>query len=906
MNNRALWHLSPRVGKHLISLSIIWTVVMGIFFIIERNQLLRAAEDALILYFSLIHGAIWLIGLGAFGFGAFTINRRILERERSEEALRESEEKFRTLVEHAPEPIYVQVDGRFAYLNQDALRLFGATSAEELLGHPLIDRIHPDSHAIVRERLRLLTEEKKAVPTMEQKYLSMDGTVIDVEVSAVPVTYQHREGSFSFVHDIRNRKRAELELAVLVEIGRIIGSTLNIDEVYEQFAAETKKLIPFDRININLFDYEHQLIKVAHVTGVDIPERRKGDTFPLAGTANEYIAQTRASRIIQLQNEEEMMRCFSYLTRSFAVGMRSLLSIPLLSQNEVIGILHLRSKKTNAYTEQDLRLAERIGAQIAGAIANAKLYDGLQQTEKRLRESEGNLREAQRVAHLGYWKWNLKTNAREWSEEMFRLLGLDKNRFTGDISKTLMEAIHPDDCQLFERYRLAITKDKKPYPIDYRVIWPDGSVHSLYAEPGPLILDERGEPDVIMGISLDITERKRLEEERLSLETRLHRAEKMEALGQLAGGVAHDLNNVLGVLTGYSELLLMEMPEESGLRKHVNNILLSSQKGAEIIQDLLTLARRGVAISQIMNLNRIVEDHLQSPEFDNLRSRHPHVVFTATLEKGLLNSHGSPVHMGKTIMNLVSNAAEAIVDHGAVTIRTENRYLDRPVRGYDDIREGDYVVLTVSDTGRGISANDLRKIFEPFYTKKVMGRSGTGLGLTVVWGTVKDHNGYIDVQSEEGKGSVFTIYLPATREEPIDEMKPAPLESYRGKGESILVVDDVKAQGEMAVHMLTKLGYRASSVQSGEEALVYLRSNRVDLIVLDMIMDPGMNGLETYRRIIEIHPGQKAVIVSGFSETALVRRAQALGAGAYVKKPYLLEKIGMAVWEELNRKNSPG
>jgi two-component system cell cycle sensor histidine kinase/response regulator CckA len=162
------------------------------------------------------------------------------------------------------------------------------------------------------------------------------------------------------------------------------------------------------------------------------------------------------------------------------------------------------------------------------------------------------------------------------------------------------------------------------------------------------------------------------------------------------------------------------------------------------------------------------------------------------------------------------------------------------------------------------------------------------------------------VQSEEGKGSVFTLYLPATREEQIDEMKPAPLESYRGKGESILVVDDFKAQGEMAVDMLIKLGYQASSVQSGEEALIYLRSNRADLIVLDMIMDPGMNGLETYRRIIEIHPGQKAIIVSGFSETALVRKAQALSAGAYVKKPYLLEKIGMAVWEELNRKNSSG
>ncbi len=438
--------------------------------------------------------------------------------------------------------------------------------------------------------------------------------------------------------------------------------------------------------------------------------------------------------------------------------------------------------------------------------------------------------------------------------------------------------------------------------MEFRVIWPDGSIHTIFTEPGELILDEQGEADVLTGISLDMTDRKRLEEERLSLETRLHRAEKMEALGQLAGGVAHDLNNVLGVLMGYSELLLTEIPKESKIRKHVNNILMSSEKGAAIIQDLLTLARRGVAVSEVVNLNRIVEDYLKSPEFENLKSLYPDITFSYTPEKSVLNSHGSPVHLEKTVMNLVSNAVEAIAGRGKVTIRLENRYLDRPIRGYDDIREGDYVVLTVADTGKGISPDDLGKIFEPFYTKKVMGRSGTGLGLAVVWGTVKDHHGYIDVQSREGAGSVFTLYLPATREESAGETKPASMEAYRGRGESILVIDDIKAQGEMAVDMLTKLGYRVSSVRSGEEALTYLRSNRVDLIVLDMIMDPGMDGLETYRRVIEIRPGQKAIIVSGFSETALVKKAQALGAGTYVKKPYLREQIGMAIREELDRK----
>ena len=298
----------------------------------------------------------------------------------------------------------------------------------------------------------------------------------------------------------------------------------------------------------------------------------------------------------------------------------------------------------------------------------------------------------------------------------------------------------------------------------------------------------------------------------------------MEALGQLAGGVAHDLNNVLGVLVGYSELLQEKIPEGSPLRRYVSNIQQSGEKGAAIIQDLLTLARRGVAVSEIIDLNKIICDYFETPEFENLKAYHPLVVFQTTIDKDLLNIRGSPIHLSKTVMNLVSNAAEAISGRGEVVIRTENRHLDRPLLGYDDMRQGDYVILTVSDTGRGIAAADLGKIFEPFYTKKVMGRSGTGLGLAVVWGTVKDHNGYIDVRSEEGKGSTFTLYFPVTREALTIAQEAVSPEIYRGKGESILVVDDVKEQRELATSLLTGLGYQVTSVSGGEEAVEYVRT----------------------------------------------------------------------------------
>jgi two-component system, cell cycle sensor histidine kinase and response regulator CckA len=399
----------------------------------------------------------------------------------------------------------------------------------------------------------------------------------------------------------------------------------------------------------------------------------------------------------------------------------------------------------------------------------------------------------------------------------------------------------------------------------------------------------------------EIKIRERAESERHRLEMELAHSERMEAIGTLAGGVAHDLNNILSGIVSYPDLILMDLPEESPIRKPVLTMQKSGKKAAAIVEDLLTLARRGVIATEVTNLNQVITNYLDSPEFEKLKEFHPNAKIENNLEVGLLNIFGSPIHLSKTVMNLVNNAAEAMVESGSVFITTECKYIDKPIKGYDTIREGDYVVLTVSDTGEGISANDLDRIFEPFFTKKKMGRSGTGLGMAVVWGTVKDHNGYIDIKSSEGKGTTFTLYFPVTRKEIGEKEKNLAIDEYIGNGESILVVDDIEEQREIASRILRKLGYLVTSVSSGEEAVDYMKDNRADLLVLDMIMDPGIDGLETYTKIIELHPNQKAIIASGFSETERVKEAQRLGAVKYVKKPYTLEKIGVSVRNELNR-----
>jgi len=256
-----------------------------------------------------------------------------------------------------------------------------------------------------------------------------------------------------------------------------------------------------------------------------------------------------------------------------------------------------------------------------------------------------------------------------------------------------------------------------------------------------------------------------------------------------------------------------------------------------------------------------------------------------------------PVHIKKSLMNLLTNAAEAIETSGTITVATSNILVDQSDAESGDLPPGEYVLLTVSDTGSGISPEDMQRIFEPFYTKKVMGRSGTGLGLAVVWNTIQDHQGLVKVHSSK-HGTTFTLYFPATAEIIEEKKKPTGLNDLQGCG-TILVVDDDELQRNLAKEMLSMLGYTVHTVTSGEEAVDYLQTHKVDLVFLDMIMDPGMNGCQTYEKIITFHPEQKAIIVSGFSEYDMTRKAQALGVGGYVRKPFTVEQIALAVKKEL-------
>lgn len=511
------------------------------------------------------------------------------------------------------------------------------------------------------------------------------------------------------------------------------------------------------------------------------------------------------------------------------------------------------------------------------------------EAEEALRVSEKNLKAVLGASPVGI---GLVVNRLlDWANEtMYHMVGYEQGTLFGQSARVLYT-----DEEEFERVGRELYGNISELGIsqtETRWVRKDGTVFDCILRMNSLDPSDPSKGQIIA--LTDISERKKLE-------AQLQRSRKMEAIGMLAGGVAHDLNNVLSGIVSYPELLLLDIPADSPLRKPILTIQRSGKKAADIVQDLLTLARRGVVATEVVNLNQIINSYLKSPEYKNLKKLFSDFKIERNLEMDLLNIMGSPVHLSKCFMNLVNNAAEAMPGGGNIFITTQSKYMDKPIRGYDDVKEGDYVVLTVSDTGIGISSEDMERIFDPFYTTKMMGRSGTGLGMAVVWGTVKDHKGYIDVQSTKGKGTQFTLYFPVTRKEMPEKEKVFPMEEYMGKGESILVVDDVEDQREIATRILEILGYSATSVSSGEDAVDYMRNNSADLLVLDMIMIPGIDGLETYKRILKLHPGQKAIIASGFSETESVKEAQRLGAGKYIKKPYTLEKIGLAVKEELEK-----
>lgn len=383
-------------------------------------------------------------------------------------------------------------------------------------------------------------------------------------------------------------------------------------------------------------------------------------------------------------------------------------------------------------------------------------------------------------------------------------------------------------------------------------------------------------------------------EDREKIASQLRQSQKMEAIGVMAGGVAHDLNNILAGIVSYPELIRISLPGDSPLRQPLETIEKAGKRAAAVVDDMLTLSRNVASVKETVNLNTLIVDFLGSPEWQKIEENYPDVSVTLELDSQLMPISCSQVHIRKCLLNLLYNGVEVSTPNGQVIVSTgvENRIGLSTDKDTDDTR---YVYLTVQDSGPGIGSEHLDHIFEPFYTTKKMGHSGSGLGLSVVWSTVKEHGGEVRIEDTHN-GACFKLLLPAlTGDMPMPQTTAPPsLESLKGRG-SLLLVDDEPELREIGSNIATLLGYSVTLARSGEEAVNIAQKGDFDVVVLDMLLGDGMNGRETYEQILTFKPDQKAIIVTGYSTSADVEETLKLGAHLIIRKPYSLEDIGLAI-----------
>lgn len=399
----------------------------------------------------------------------------------------------------------------------------------------------------------------------------------------------------------------------------------------------------------------------------------------------------------------------------------------------------------------------------------------------------------------------------------------------------------------------------------------------------------------------EITEKNSSERERGLIEDQLHKAQRLEAMGQLAAGVAHDLNNILSGVVTIPQLMMLDLEQDHPARANLLKIQEAGERAAGIVQDMLTLARSGMNISEPLKLSEIVHKYLASSEHDELRNRHPEINFITSLDDHDQLIKGSTVQLFSVLMNLINNSAEAIHGGGRIVLKLYQTYVDQPFGYYDTVLEGDYLCLSVKDDGEGMSEDSLTHIFEPFYSNKKLGRSGTGLGMAIVWNAIKDHNGYVDITSQQGEGTTVYLYFPIakTLSEPEPPTQHESTTDLGGSGQHILVVDDIQSQRDLASSILERLNYSCGAVESGQKVLSYLSKHKTDLILLDMVMEPGFDGLETCSRIFSKYPDMPVILISGYAESEKVRASLKLGAKKYLKKPYSIHSLGTVIKEVL-------
>jgi PAS domain S-box-containing protein len=751
---------------------------------------------------------------------------------------RQSDEKHRAILATAMDGFWlVDLDGRLRDVNETYARMSGYSRQELLTMEVSQLELLETAEAAAAHIAKVVAAGDDR---FESQHRRKDGSVFDVEVSvqASPI-----DGGrvVVFLRDVTGRKAADALLRSVMEAVDAAGDAVGISDAHGRHFYQ-------NRAFSDLFEYP---------TAEDLDQ---------AGGGRAVVKDPSVAK--------EMYDA-------------------ILNGRPWTGELEMVTKNGRVFTafERANAIKDQSGA-VAGLVGIISDISERQAAEERLRGSEAALKDAHRVARIGTWIWHPQTDELEWSPEMYKIFGIQQATFSGVLSDVVAGAIHPGDRLAVEESNRVVIEAGRPAPLQYRVVWPDGSVHVVWAEAGDMIRDHAGNPMRLTGIVQDITERVRAAEATTALEAQLQQAQKMESVGRLAGGVAHDFNNMLSAILGNTELALEALDAADPVSANLIEIAEAARRSADLTRQLLAFARRQTVVPEALDLNEAVGRTLDM--LRRLIGESIDLVWKAG--PGPMPIHMDPSQVDQILTNLVVNARDAISDVGRITLQTAGGTLSpEDCEALPGAQPGEYVILTVSDNGCGMDADTIHHVFEPFFTTKEAGR-GTGLGLATVHGIVTQNGGCIGVESKVGVGTTLTVHLPR-HGGPVARSAPVTaLAEGSSRAETILVVEDEPAVLRLAATLLERLGYIVLAAGTPGEAvrLAQEHAARIDLLITDVVM-PEMNGRALARTLLSFNPDLRRLFMSGYTADVITHHGVLDPGVHFLQKPFSGSALAAAV-----------
>lgn len=760
-----------------------------------------------------------------------TLFEDITDKQRAERELRESEDRFQQLAANINEVFWMTdlAKNQMLYISPGYEKIWGRT-CESLYQSPRtwLDAIHADD----RERIltAALTQQTAGKYAVEYRIVRPDGTCRWIFDRAFPI--RNAEGEVYRVvgvaRDITDRKLSEEKLRNSEARYRLLFES-NPHPMWV-FDSETLQFLAVNDAAVAHYEYSRE-----EFLGMTLRDIRPSEDVPLL-----------MQRVTQKKGE-----------MGWAGGWRhrkkdgTLIDVEIAYHN-----IEFEGRAAKLVLVSDV--TERLRADAA------------------LKESQRFLEKAQEVAHIGSWVSQPElTGTLTWSDEVYRIFGVDKQAFDGRVANFL-HFVHPEDRASVTEAIEASINGTQAYEVDHRIVRPDGTVRWVH-EQADVVRDSTGKATQLIGIVQDITGQKQLED-------RLRQSQKLEAIGQLAGGVAHDFNNILTVIQGHASVLLGKQALPEGILDSLKEILLAAERAANLTRQLLAFGRRQVIQRTNLDMNEVV-DHMSKML---RRILGEDITLEVQSSSSLPLIHADAGMIEQVILNLAVNSRDAMPKGGRLTIQTSALNVDEEyVRRIPEASVGPAVCLRVSDTGCGISPANLPHIFEPFFTTKELGK-GTGLGLATVYGIIKQHQGWVEIQSAEGQGTTFRVYLSGViaaageKEKKTDEIK------IQGGTERILIVEDEKPLRELVKVILERYGYKTWTAHSGHEALLIWerQGGEIDLLFTDLVMPEGMTGRELAMRLRSERPNLKVIFTTGYSRDAVGESSILEGGSLFLQKPY--------------------